>query len=70
MANHLYYGDNLDMLRDHIPDESIDLISLTPRSTAKRPTTSNFMSRQGNVRRHTLKPLLIIHLGQNCSKTP
>ena len=30
MANHLYYGDNLDMLRDHIPDESIDLISLPP----------------------------------------
>ena len=28
MANHLYYGDNLDMLRDHIPDESIDLIYL------------------------------------------
>jgi len=28
------------------------------------------MSRQGNVRRHNLKPLLIIHLGQNCSKIP
>jgi site-specific DNA-methyltransferase (adenine-specific) len=30
MANHLYYGDNLDILRSHIRDESIDLIYLDP----------------------------------------
>jgi site-specific DNA-methyltransferase (adenine-specific) len=30
MANHLYYGDNLHILREHIPDESIDLIYLDP----------------------------------------
>jgi site-specific DNA-methyltransferase (adenine-specific) len=29
-ANHLYYGDNLTILREHIPDESIDLIYLDP----------------------------------------
>jgi len=23
--NTLYYGDNLDILREHIPDESVDL---------------------------------------------
>lgn len=28
MANHLYYGDNLDILRSQIKDESIDLIYL------------------------------------------
>jgi site-specific DNA-methyltransferase (adenine-specific) len=28
--NALYYGDNLDILRDYIPDESIDLIYLDP----------------------------------------
>jgi adenine specific DNA methylase Mod len=28
--NHLYYGDNLDILREHIPDESIDLVYLDP----------------------------------------
>ena len=28
--NTLYYGDNLDVLRRHIPDESIDLIYLDP----------------------------------------
>jgi site-specific DNA-methyltransferase (adenine-specific) len=28
--NLLYYGDNLDVLRRHIPDESVDLIYLDP----------------------------------------
>ena len=28
--NNLYYGDNLDILREHIADESIDLIYLDP----------------------------------------
>jgi len=26
MTNHLYYGDNLAVLRDSIRDESVDLI--------------------------------------------
>jgi site-specific DNA-methyltransferase (adenine-specific) len=30
MANHLYYGDNLTVLRDAIRDESVDLIYLDP----------------------------------------
>lgn len=30
MANHLYYGDNLQVLREHIRDESVDLIYLDP----------------------------------------
>ena len=34
------------------------------------PRERKSMSRQGNVCRHNLKPLLIIHLGQKCSKTP
>ncbi len=29
-ANHLYYGDNLQVLRDSIADESIDLFYLDP----------------------------------------
>jgi site-specific DNA-methyltransferase (adenine-specific) len=29
-GNVLYYGDNLDVLREHIPDESVDLIYLDP----------------------------------------
>jgi site-specific DNA-methyltransferase (adenine-specific) len=31
----LYYGDNLDVLRDHIPDEYIDLIYLDPPFNSK-----------------------------------
>ena len=30
MPNHLYYGDNLEILRAHIKDESIDLVYLDP----------------------------------------
>jgi adenine specific DNA methylase Mod len=30
MANHLYYGDNLEILRTHLKDDSIDLIYLDP----------------------------------------
>ena len=28
--NQLYFGDNLDILRNHIPDASVDLIYLDP----------------------------------------
>ena len=28
--NTLFYGDNLPILREHIPDESVDLIYLDP----------------------------------------
>jgi len=28
--NKLYYGDNLEVLRDKMPDESVDLIYLDP----------------------------------------
>ena len=30
MNNALYYGDNLPILREHIPDESVDLVYLDP----------------------------------------
>ena len=30
MTNTLYYGDNLDILRQHVPDESVDLVYLDP----------------------------------------
>jgi site-specific DNA-methyltransferase (adenine-specific) len=30
MPNALYYGDNLEILRKHIPDESVDLVYLDP----------------------------------------
>ena len=30
MTNRLYYGDNLEVLREHIADASVDLIYLDP----------------------------------------
>ena len=30
MRNTLFYGDNLSVLREHIPDESVDLVYLDP----------------------------------------
>ena len=30
LANALYYGDNLAVLREHVPDESVDLVYLDP----------------------------------------
>ena len=38
-ANHLYYGDNLTILREHSTDASIDLIYLNPPFAAREPTT-------------------------------
>ena len=35
MQNKLYFGDNLDILRRHIPDESIDLIYVDPPFNSK-----------------------------------
>ena len=29
--NKLYFGDNLVILREHVPDESVDLVYLDPR---------------------------------------
>lgn len=35
-TNTLYYGDNLEILRDYIPDESIDLVYLDPPFNSNR----------------------------------
>ena len=35
MANRLHYGDNLDILRAHVADESVDLIYLDPPFNSK-----------------------------------
>ncbi|NCX95584.1 MAG: site-specific DNA-methyltransferase [Chitinophagia bacterium] len=36
MTNQLYYGDNLEVLRKYIPDESIDLCYIDPPFNSKR----------------------------------
>ena len=46
--NHLYYGDNLHVLRDHIPSESVDLIYLDPPFNSKRDYNLLFKSPKGH----------------------
>jgi site-specific DNA-methyltransferase (adenine-specific) len=43
----LYYGDNLDILRDHIPDESVDLIYLDPPFNSQASYNVLFKSQKG-----------------------
>ena len=63
MANHLYYGDNLPILREHVPDKSVDLIYLDHPSTVKRPTTSCFAPALARGP-HRLKPSAIPGTGR------
>ncbi len=46
-TNVLYYGDNLNILREHIPDESIDLIYLDPPFNSKRSYNVLFRESSG-----------------------
>jgi DNA modification methylase len=45
--NQLYYGDNLQVLREHIPDESVDLIYLDPPFNSKRDYNLLFKTPKG-----------------------
>ena len=45
--NHLYYGDNLDVLREHIRDESVDLIYLDPPFNSRQDYNVLFAERDG-----------------------
>lgn len=45
--NHLYYGDNLDVLRENIADESVDLIYLDPPFNSNRSYSVLFKERSG-----------------------
>ncbi len=46
-ANTLFYGDNLDILRDHVPTESIDLIYLDPPFNSARNYNVLFKDESG-----------------------
>lgn len=47
MTNALYYGDNLNVLREHIPDNSIDLIYLDPPFNSNRSYNVLFKDESG-----------------------
>ena len=45
--NHLYYGDNLDVLRRHIASESVDLVYLDPPFNSNRSYNVLFKGKTG-----------------------
>ena len=44
----LYYGDNLQILREHIADESVNLIYLDPPFNSKRDCNLLFKTPKGH----------------------
>ena len=48
MGNHLYYGDNLSVLRDSIASESVDLIYLDPPFNSNASYNLLFKAGDGN----------------------
>jgi len=46
--NTLYYGDNLDVLRLHVPDESVDLIYLDPPFNSQQDYNRFFIEQDGS----------------------
>ncbi|MCM8729572.1 DNA methyltransferase [Hephaestia sp. GCM10023244] len=46
-TNHLFYGDNLDVLRAHVPDASVDLIYLDPPFNSNANYNILFKSPEG-----------------------
>jgi adenine specific DNA methylase Mod len=55
MANTLYYGDNLQVLREHIPDESVDLIYLDPPFKSDQNYNVLFAERDGTKSQAQIK---------------
>jgi 16S rRNA G966 N2-methylase RsmD len=48
-GNVLYYGDNLDVLRRHVPDESVDLVYLDPPFSSKPSKPSETPSTEASL---------------------
>jgi len=49
--NKLYFGDNLEIMREHIPAESIDLIYLDPLFNSKATYNVLFKEKNGTQSR-------------------
>lgn len=47
MKNTLYHGENLDILREYIPEESVDLIYLDPPFKSNQDYNILFRERNG-----------------------
>ena len=70
-TNTLFYGDNLAIMREYIPDESVDLVYLeTHLSTPTAITTCCSRIRAVRQRKHRLKPLKIHGIGAMLLRKP
>jgi adenine specific DNA methylase Mod len=47
--NHLYYGDNLDVLKIHVKDETVDLIYLDPPFKSNQDYNVLFAEKDGTA---------------------
>ena len=66
--NLLYYGDNLDILRNHIADDSVDLVYLDPPFNSNASYNVLFAEQNGSraalcQRRASIAVRLPRHLG-------
>jgi site-specific DNA-methyltransferase (adenine-specific) len=52
MKNALYYGDNLDVLRNHIPDETVDLCYIDPPFNSRRDYNQIYHNARVQERAH------------------
>src|SRR5690242_6963533 len=48
-VNRLFYGDNLDVLRRHVPDDRVDLIYLDPPFKSEQNYNVLFAERDGTL---------------------
>lgn len=67
--NTLFYGDNLPILREYLPDESIDLIYLDPPFNSSRSYNVLFRDESGkeaDAQITKLQPLKIHGIGGRC----
>lgn len=57
-ANTLYYGDNLEVLRKHIGDESVDLVYLDPPFNSNRDYNLLFKEQSGEPAQAQIKAFI------------
>ena len=48
----LYYGDNLDLLRRYLKDETVDLVYLNPPFNSAQNDNAFFHEKDGNAAAH------------------
>jgi hypothetical protein len=70
MGNTLYYGDNLDVLREYVRDETVDLIYLDPPFNSQVQYNVLFRTPAGDAAELRLKRSVISGAGTRSLKQP